>query len=75
MLWGLFASSFLLLLLTALWISLSHGMACVWQVPTHGLLNVVAAPQLAVSSTYRALDPGLPRPTGKQVVLTCSKRE
>ena len=44
-----------------------------WQVPTHGLLNVVAAPQLAVSSTYRALDPGLHRPTGKQVVLMNKK--
>jgi len=37
------------------------------QVPTHGLLNVVAAPQLAVSSTYRALDPGLQRPTRQKV--------
>lgn len=37
------------------------------QVATHGLLNVVAAPHLAVSSTYRALDPNLPRPTGEKV--------
>ena len=26
-----------------------------WQVPTHGLLNVVAAPQLSEASTYRAV--------------------
>lgn len=32
------------------------------QLPTHGLLNVVAAPHLAVASTYRALEPQLPRP-------------
>ena len=32
------------------------------QLPTHGLLNVIAAPHMAMASTYRALDPQLPRP-------------
>ena len=54
--------------------SIAHdgAPACAPQVPTQGLLNVVAAPQLAVSSTYRALDPGLPRPTGRQKVHCCT---
>ncbi len=38
------------------------------QVPTRGLLNVVAAPHLAVGSTYVALDPHLPRPRHDPVI-------
>lgn len=42
------------------------------QVPTRGLLNVVAAPHLAVASTYTALTPKLPRPQRDQVCVFTS---
>lgn len=42
--------------------------------PTWGLLNVVAAPHLAVASTYMALTPKLPRPQRDPVCVFTSPK-